>query len=73
MHMEKKKVRLTMEMPVALRARILELEAESGASSMAEVIRRALSAYGILLAFDRDGGTVVLVNKNDEKERLRLV
>lgn len=53
--------RLTIEMPLPVRARLERLRDETGADTLAEVIRRSLAIYETLWDVRQgDGGKIVL-------------
>lgn len=68
----KEKVRLNLEVSLAIRDRLELLREQSEAESMTEVIRRALAIYEHLLAHSAQGGTILLRthDKGPEKQLL---
>src|SRR5437868_2310746 len=59
-----KRIRLSLDVPERVRTRIEELAETSGATSGAEVIRRALSLYSLALEHTAEGGRLVLRIRN---------
>ena len=66
-----KKSRLTLEFPAAVREQMEQLRGRANASTLAEVIRKALTAYDYLLTEREKGGKVILrSDKEGEREVL---
>jgi hypothetical protein len=68
-----KRIRLTLDIPAKVRTKIDELAETSGATSGAEVIRRALSLYSLALEHTAEGGRLVFRNREGAEEVLRLL
>ena len=52
--------RLTLDVPDPVRERLERLKTKSEASSVTEVVRRALAVYELLLEADVSGGSVLI-------------
>ena len=63
------RVRLNLELPERLRARLESLRALSEADSLAEVVRRAIALYDVLLMAVRDRGVTIVLRSRDGTER----
>jgi len=68
-----KRIRLSLDVPEKVRTKIEELAEASGATSGAEVIRRALSLYSLALEHASEGGRIVFRNPDGNEEVLRLL
>lgn len=66
------KTRLSLEVPKKTRDQIDDLVTRSGASSLTEVIRRALALYDLVLEHKDEEGTVVLRHKDGREEVIHL-
>ncbi|HVK71265.1 MAG TPA: ribbon-helix-helix protein, CopG family [Polyangium sp.] len=62
-------VRLELELPERVRARLEELRAMNGADSLTEVVRRALATYDVLLTATRNRGNTIVQRSHDGAER----
>jgi predicted transcriptional regulator len=62
--------RLNLELPKVLYLRIKELEGLSESTSLSEVLRKALSAYDVLLREQKSGKRIVIKDGNREREVL---
>lgn len=67
------RVRLNLEVSQAVRDRLESLRDASGATSLTEVIRSALSAYALLLAHKEKGGKIVLVSQDGREVEVELL
>jgi Arc/MetJ-type ribon-helix-helix transcriptional regulator len=67
------KSRLSLEIPKQTRDQIDDIVKRSGASSLTEVIRRALALYDLVLEHKAENGTLVLRHKDGREEVLRLI
>ena len=67
-----KKTRLNLEVPKS-RDQLDDLIARSGASSLTEVIRRALAIYDLVLEHSAEEGKIVLRHKDGREEVIRLI
>jgi len=68
-----KRIRITLDVPEKVRIKIEELAEASGATSGAEVIRRALALYSMALEHTAEGGRLVFRNPKGQEEVLRLL
>lgn len=73
MPITEKRIRLTLDVPAKVRTKLDELAETSGATSSAEVIRRALSLYSLALEHTAEGGRLVFRNPDGAEEVLRLL
>lgn len=62
--------RLTLEMPDGVRERIDEMKVLSQATSISEVVRRALSVYELLLDAEAKGGSVLIEDPSGKMRQL---
>ena len=67
------KVRLNLEVTPALKAELDELQKRTAASSVSEVLRRAIALYDMLTEHYAKEGSVVLEAKDGTKEKLRIL
>ena len=67
------KVRMTLELTKPIREQLERMQRESQADSLAEVIRRALAVYDLMLEVNREGAKVIATYKDGSKERLRVL
>lgn len=70
---EEKKVRINIEVSPRVREKLGELQKRSEASSLTEVIRRALALYDLAVETVDQGGQLVIEHKNGTEERLVLL
>jgi hypothetical protein len=68
-----KRIRLSLDVPAKVRTKIDELADETGATSGAEVIRRALALYSLVLEHAAKGGRLVFRNSKGQEEVLRIL
>jgi hypothetical protein len=68
-----KKVRLNLELARDVHEQLQKIQAGTGAASLTEVIRRALSLYDVVVEHTTDGGKVVFRFPDGEEETLRLI
>jgi hypothetical protein len=66
------KTRLNLEVPQS-RTELDQLVVRSGASSLTEVIRRALALYDLVLEHSEEDGKMVLRHKDGREEVLRII
>lgn len=66
------RVRLNLEMARETRCHVEELKAKIQAESLAEVIRRALGYFDLLVDTEASGGRVILERPDGTSERLVL-
>jgi hypothetical protein len=64
--------RLTLEFPTSVREQMERLRGRAKAATLAEVIRKALTAYDYLLAETERGGKVILRNDKDGEREVVL-
>lgn len=64
------KVRLNLDMSTTTRDRLDDLRDRLNADSRSELLRRALAIYGMLIANEIDGGTVVVHRVDGTEARL---
>lgn len=69
---ERRTCRLNLELDEEIRSRLDEMQEETKADSLTEVIRRALSLLDMALKERREGGEVIFRGR-DGKERTLLV
>lgn len=67
------KVRLNLELSCQVHEQMQTLQKRSGATSLTEVIRRALALYDVITEHLSDGGRIILRHKNGDEENVRLV
>jgi hypothetical protein len=66
------KSRLDLNLPQAVRERITKLQDHTGAESMTEVIRRALSVYDALVSATADGDEIIVRSRYGRESKLIL-
>ena len=66
------KVRIQLDLAPKVSKILDEMVEKSGLSTRAELIRRAISIYNILLTEVNAGGQIVIVAPDDSKQRLFL-
>lgn len=64
--------RLSLEMTKTAKERIVSLITRTDATSMTEVIRRALSVYDVIVKHIAEGGTIILKKDGNPDEKLIL-
>ena len=67
------KVRLNLELSRPVHEQMQALQKRSDASSLTEVIRRALALYDVVTEHLSGGGQVVLRREDGEEEKLRIL
>ncbi len=67
------KVRLNLELTTAVKEQLEGLQRTSNATSLTEVIRRALALYDLVTEHTSQGGDIILRNRDKTEERLRLL
>lgn len=67
------KTRLNLDLTPKVRERLDDLQAKTDASSLVEVIRRALAVYDMFLDHERNGGKTVLQNADGSREIVKLL
>ena len=65
--------RLNLKIHPTVRARLEELRDDTLADSITEVIRRAVAIYDLLLTNDKEGGSVVIRNKDGSEKEVLLI
>lgn len=68
-----KNVRINLEVSPAVRENLKDLQKRSGAASQAEVFRKALALYDMIITTVQAEGKVVLEHKAGEREVLHLL
>lgn len=66
------KTRLTLEFDESTRGLMEELKRRIGATSVTEVIRRAIAAYLLITDHYERDGSVTVVHKDGSRERFRI-
>lgn len=66
-------VRINLEVSPQVRDQIKDLREKSAATSLAEVFRKALAVYDMVLDQQAAGGKVVLESATGEREIVRLI
>ena len=64
--------RLNIEVGPAVEDRLKVIRVRTGASSISEVIRRALAVYDDITANEAEGGTMTVLPKGGESYRLKM-
>ena len=67
------KVRLNLELSRQVHEQIQVLQSRSDATSLTEVIRRALALYDLITEHISEGGRIILRHKNGDEESVKLV
>jgi hypothetical protein len=67
------KIRLNLELLPQVKEQLDELQTRTNASSLSEVIRRALALYDLLIEHYEEKGEVVLKHHDGTTEKLRLL
>ena len=67
------KVRLNLELSRQVHDQMQTLQKRSDATSLTEVIRRALALYDVITEHLSSGGRIILRHKNGDEENVRLV
>ena len=67
------KVRLNLDLTAKVKGQLEELQKRSEASSLVEVIRRALALYDLVLEVTENDGAVFVQHSDGTKERLCLL
>ena len=67
------RVRLNLELSHQVYEQMQTLQKRSDATSLTEVIRRALALYDVITEHLSDGGRIILRHKNGDEENVRLV
>ncbi|MEO5917616.1 MAG: hypothetical protein ABIS50_25525 [Luteolibacter sp.] len=70
---DRETVRINLEVTPSVRDQIKELRVKSEATSLAEVFRRALAIYELVIDFQKQGGKIVLESRDGERETLRIL
>lgn len=70
---DEKKVRLNLELAREVHEQLQKIQEATGAASLTEVIRRALSLYDLVVEHTGEGGKVVFRQADGEEETLRLI
>jgi len=67
-----KKIRLSIDMPPALKEKFDALQARMGAATSIEVIRKAIALLDLITTEEKNGA-VILIQTNTKMERLKLL
>ena len=67
------RVRLNLELSKQVYDQMQTLQKRSDATSLTEVIRRALALYDVITEHVSGGGRIILRHKNGDDENVRLV
>ena len=70
---ERETVRVNLEVPPEVRDNMKALQKKSKAASLAEVFKRALALYEMVLDHNGAGGKIVFESKDGEREVLKLL
>jgi hypothetical protein len=70
---KKEKIRRNLDLPLQVDERLRLLQDRSDAASLSEVVRRALALYDMATEHIADGGKIILKNKDDTSEVIRLI
>lgn len=70
---ERETVRVNLEVPPEVRDNMKALQKKSKAASLAEVFKRALALYEMVLDQNSAGGKIVFESKDGEREVLKLL
>jgi hypothetical protein len=69
---ERKSVRLNLELPETVRARLEVLVEKSESDTLTEVVRKALAVYDVLLQNKERGGKTLLLEKDGSEREVVL-
>jgi hypothetical protein len=67
------RIRLNLEYPSAIHEQMQIVQQRSQASSITEMLRRAVALYDLITEHISEGGQVILRNKKGEEENLRIL
>jgi hypothetical protein len=67
------RVRLNLEFAPQIYDQMQAVQQRSHAASLTEVLRRSLALYDLVTEHVLDGGDIVLVDGNGNKEKLRIL
>jgi hypothetical protein len=70
---ERETVRVNLEVHPEVRDNMKSLQKKSKAASLAEVFKRALALYEMVLDHHRAGGKIVFESKDGEREVLKFL
>lgn len=70
---DRETVRINLEVSPRVRDHIKELRKRSDAASLAEVFKKSLALYDLVLTSSAAGGKVVLESPSGEREVIRLL
>lgn len=70
---KEKKDRFSLDFPPGAKEKFEELRAKSGAATLTEMFRRAVSYYDFLLQAQENGYRVILEHPEKDKEVLRVI
>lgn len=69
---DRETVRINLEVTLNVRDQIKALRIKSDASSLAEVFRRSLAVYEMVIDLQKQGGRFILENRDGERETIRI-
>ena len=67
------KIRINLDMPLAVKDRITDIRDQTNADSMGEVIRRAVTVYDLILSEQALGNTVVIRSPSNGDKQIIVV
>lgn len=66
------KDRFSLDFPAGAKDQFEALRVKSGAATVTEMFRKAVSFYELFLDAQQDGGKII-IEKNGERERIRIL
>lgn len=69
----KDRTRLSLDLSLEVRTRIATIQELTGATTSAEVVRRALGLYDLVVDVQSSGGRLILENSKGDQESIRIV
>ncbi len=70
---DRETVRINLEVTPSVRDQIKALRVKSDASSLAEVFRRSLAVYEMVIDLQKQGGKFILESCDGERETIRIL
>jgi hypothetical protein len=70
---DRETVRINLEVTPSVRDQIKALRVKSDASSLAEVFRRSLAVYEMVIDLQKQGGKFILESREGERETIRIM
>jgi hypothetical protein len=67
------RARVNLDLDSKVKSRIENLRERSGATTLSEVVRRALVLYDVVLENYSKGGMLVFINDDGSEERVHIV